>query len=202
MKVDLDPRDLATELARALAAPAVGRFVRSGATDFVVADAHARLAGLAGPDLGRVKSTEQLLAQWGNELRLVDARGDGEDAIRAGWLGVAGAALATSAVAGGVVAPISPAEGDMLGAAMLSHAVGVLHLGAELAELWADPLGELELRRGHASELLRAAEIAITDTGTAAARAAWLWLELEEGAARAAAAATIVALTLAEPPHG
>jgi len=199
--VDLDPRDLATELARALAAPAVGRFVRAGATDLVVADAHARLAGLAGPGLGRVKSTEQLLAQWGNELRLVDARaGDGEDAIRAGWLGVAGAALATSAVAGGAVAAISPAEGDMLGAAMLSHAVGVLHLGPELGELRADPLGGLELRRSHAAKLLRTAEIAITDARTAAP-AAWLWLELEEGAARAAAAATIVALTLAEPPH-
>lgn len=55
---------------------------------------------------------------------------------------------ALSAVAGGLGAElIGTEEGELLGAAMLRHAVGVLYVKPELGRLCADPLGELERRR-------------------------------------------------------
>ena len=194
--VDVDLDAVTLDLARALATPAVGRFVASGVVSVVVADACGRVAGLAGFGAGEVALAERLLDGWRDELAAAKARLGGADAaVREVWLGVAGAALALSAVAGGLGAePIGAEEGELLGAAMLSHAVGVLYVQAELGRLWADPLGELERRRACAAALLRAAEAAIASGSD---RGPWLWLELEEAAARAAAAAAIVSLEIA-----
>ncbi len=193
MAVDTDLDDATLELARALAAPAVGRLVASGAPEVVVADARARVAALAGRGEGRVARAERLLADWRAQLAAVEGLVGGADAaVRERWYRVAGVALALSAVAGGMdVEPIGPEEREVLAGAVFCHAVGVLHLQAELGRLWADPVGELEGRRIRAAGLLRAAEVVGGDRGP------WLWLELEEAAARAAAAAVVVALEIA-----
>ncbi len=192
--VDMDLDELTLELARALAAPAVARFVGSGACEVVVADARGRLAALGGRGEGAVVRAERLLADWRAQLWRVEVLvGGGDAAVREGWFGVAGVALALSAVAGGSgVGPIGPEEGEVLAAAVFCHAVGVLHLPVERGRLSADPVGDMEGRRVRAAGLVRAARGAVGGE-----REPWLWLELEVAAARAAAAAAVVALEIA-----
>jgi hypothetical protein len=123
--MDADLEEATRELARALAAPAVGRFVASDASTVVVADARARLAAAAGRGGGQVALAGRLLADWRAQLAavLTALGGDGPGA-REAWLGVAGVALELSAVAGGLdVQPVGPEEGEVLAAAMFCQSL-------------------------------------------------------------------------------
>jgi hypothetical protein len=198
VSVDLDLDELTLELARAVTAPALRRFARSDAIALVVDDAQTRLRRLGTERASRIERAEQLLTEWSEELRIIDAQpGRAEDGARRGWLMVAGASLALSAVAGTPGAePTRVEREDALGAALLAHAAGVLHLSAERRPLRDDPRRDLWTRRARAADLVRRVRVS-TDDRTSRERAEWIWLELEEAAARAAAAAAIATIGIA-----
>jgi hypothetical protein len=182
----MDPDETVDVLAEAIASPTVQRFVACGVVDEVVADARRRLLSFADD---RLEASESLLASWREQLAEL---AEVSPATKAGWLGVAGTALAISAVAesAGERAADSASD-DVLAGAVLSHAIGLLSRQANLAPLLADPGLELEAHRARVGELVWAVEAAIaTDR---AEDGGWLRLELEAAAALAAAAAAVVA---------